>query len=382
MRDIVAIVGSHPVSRAWFDFTRKDCDVWVFNEAPKNDWCGRYDAVFQMHSPVIWRSEQNRNDPEHYQWLKDQRDTQIIMQDEYEEIPCSVKFPLAEVCDKLLGDRFDRKYFTSSVSFAIALAIYYGYKTIELYGVEMETNTEYKHQRDGVSFWIGLGIGFGAEIKLFSHNLMISPVYGYEGDIKLPLEYFQERIAELTPICNKQELAYKTLEQSTNKTISIFMANGLNPENVIQGVQQQVAAGHHFGVADGARQENERYIKKMQKMLDESGDYTIVMQEYEQAYAALMKKTNEQMALVNRIATELESTFRGAQAGKNRTRRRTRMQKFSAVHMKYIQESVKVGIFQGAASENKRYIDQLELKIRMAGGEKSKVIMEEALVAA
>jgi len=75
MRDIVAIVGSHPVSRAWFDFTRKDCDVWVFNEAPKNDWCGRYDAVFQMHSPVIWRSEQNRNDPEHYQWLKDQRDT-------------------------------------------------------------------------------------------------------------------------------------------------------------------------------------------------------------------------------------------------------------------------------------------------------------------
>ena len=382
MRDIVAIVGSHPVSRQWMDFTRDDCDIWIFNEAAKQDWAKRYDAVFQMHSPIIFRSTANRNDKDHYQWLQDQRDIEIIMQDHYEEIPASVKFPLDELCQELLGERFDRKYFTSSVSYAIALAIYRGYPTIEIYGVEMETNTEYRHQRDGISFWIGLGIGLGRTFRLHSHNLMISPLYGYEGDIKLPIEQFKQRIEELTPECDKLDAQYKTQEAIVNKLVQTFIYDKSNPMEVVKAIQVQVAMGHKFGVMDGARQENERYLRKMDLMIKETGDYTIVMQEYEQAAAALAKKTNQQMAKINQIALDLETAFKRAQEGKERTRRRTRMQKFSPIHLAYIQESVKLGIYQGASQENKQMMDRLDQMIRMAGGEKSKAIMEEALLEA
>lgn len=382
MKDTVCIVGSHPDTRSEVDFSRTDCSIWVFNEAPKNDWCLRYDAVFQMHAPVIFRSKQNRNDPEHYQWLQEQRDTVIYMQDKYPEIPCSAKYPLDRVCEKLLGNRFDRKYFTSSVSYAIALAIYHGYKAIELYGVEMETRTEYMHQRDGVTFWLGVAVGFGVKVKVFSTNILLSPLYGYEGDVKLEIESFKERVQQLIPTCQTHERNYKALEIEASKAVIDFSTTGQNPENVVKAVQQQVAAAHAFGVADGARQENERYIKKMEIMLAESGTYTIVMQEYEQAYNALMKKSNEQMEVVNAVAAELEAAFKHAGEGRQLTRRRTRMQKFGEVHLRYIQESSKLGIYQGAGQENQRMMNALQQLIRMVGGEKSKAIMEEALVTA
>ena len=313
MKNTVAIIGSHPVSRAWFDFSRNDCDVWVFNEAPKQDWCKRYDSVFQMHSPVIFRSEQNRNDAKHYEWLKEQRNIQIVMQDDYDDIPASVKFPLDEIVEKCLkgicldGDGNTIGYFTSSVSYALALAIHLGYTVIEMYGVEMETHTEYKHQRDGVTFWIGFANGKGITIKVYSSNIMISPLYGYEGDIKIPMEDFEARIAALTPVCDQYEAQYKAQEAIVNKLVTVFGAYGLDPKNIVTAIQEQVKLGHAFGVADGTRQENERYLKKMKQMIVESGEYCIVMQEYEQATAALGKKRNEQLAVVEGIANRVRS---------------------------------------------------------------------------
>ena len=85
----VAIVGSHPRTRSAFDFTRTDCDVWIFNEAlaDPSGWCKRADAVFQMHNPAIWRSPLNRNDPKHYNWLKSGDTPEVIMQEYYEDVP-------------------------------------------------------------------------------------------------------------------------------------------------------------------------------------------------------------------------------------------------------------------------------------------------------
>jgi hypothetical protein len=65
----VAIVGSHPRTRQEFDFNRKYCDIWAFNEAVSQGWCTKADAVFQMHAPVIWKNPGNRNDPKHFEWL-------------------------------------------------------------------------------------------------------------------------------------------------------------------------------------------------------------------------------------------------------------------------------------------------------------------------
>ena len=102
--ETVIIMGSHPGTRAEYDWSRTDADVWVFNEAVLNDLGKNHGfaqpdkvaAVFQLHKPVIWKNPKNRNDGNHYQWLQE-TDIPVFMQEEYPEIKSSVKYPLDEI---------------------------------------------------------------------------------------------------------------------------------------------------------------------------------------------------------------------------------------------------------------------------------------------
>ena len=167
----VAIIGSHPLSRGDFDFNRTDCEIWVFNEALASDWCKRATAVFQMHTPTIWKNPLNRNDPGHAAWLMSGDTPIIYMQEKYQEVPKAVKYPLDEVIQLLQPFNY-KKYLTSSVSQAIALTIVQGFEKIELYGIGMETETEYFYQRDCVAFWTGYAVGRG--IVVDAHKVSIS----------------------------------------------------------------------------------------------------------------------------------------------------------------------------------------------------------------
>jgi hypothetical protein len=129
MKHILVIMGSHPRTRGDFDWSRDDCDILVFNEAMKQAWVKRADYVMQMHLPVIFRNPGNRNDANHYEWLKSGNTPIIWMQEEYEDVPRSKKYPIDEVC------KLGRKYLTSSAAYAIALGIQQGYDKIEIYGV-------------------------------------------------------------------------------------------------------------------------------------------------------------------------------------------------------------------------------------------------------
>jgi hypothetical protein len=59
-------------------------------------------------------------------------------------------------------------YFSNTVDYAIALAIYEGYTEIHLYGVNMELGGEYFFERPGVDFWCGYALGKG--IKVVVHG--------------------------------------------------------------------------------------------------------------------------------------------------------------------------------------------------------------------
>jgi len=133
--DTIAIVGSHPKRRDEFDFTRDDCDIWVFNEAVKTETnsgfapAEKVSAVFQLHKPVIWKNPNNRNDRNHFQWLQS-TNIPVFMLEKYEEVPASVPYPLDEIREKITD-----KMLTSSIAEAMALAAFLGYKRVEIYGV-------------------------------------------------------------------------------------------------------------------------------------------------------------------------------------------------------------------------------------------------------
>jgi hypothetical protein len=66
--------------------------------------------------------------------------------------------------DKILN-YFHVDYFTCTVDYAIALAIYRGFQEIGIYGVSMIGGQEYAYQKPGVEHWIGQAMGRGIKIK-------------------------------------------------------------------------------------------------------------------------------------------------------------------------------------------------------------------------
>lgn len=381
MKSTVAIVGSHPRTRGDFDFTRTDCDVWLFNEAISNKgntWAKRADAIFQMHIPVIWQNPNNRNDSGHYGWLKTQTEVPIIyMQEAYPDVPRAVKYPLEDVRALLNGS--PDHFLSSSVPQAIALAVLQGYKRIEVYGVAMETNTEYRWQREGVAFWRGFAMGRGIDFY-FADPTYRCPLYGYDGEVVIPYEDFGKRIQELNPLIEQATERYKRAAEDVNDAANAFEAGSGDQEKLVSKVVNLVAIGREVGKLDGAKQENEKYIKKADEMRGVSGEYAFSRQEFEGSAAQLQKNAGELQTQFAAIGGQLGMAHNlVANAAKGSPRRKRALENYQKLLHDYLRCNNLAAVYAGAAAENIRYMERLERGVRAAGGEKSEEVILASL---
>lgn len=104
----------------------------------------------------------------------------LISTQRYEWIPSSIEYPLKEIISY-----FGTDYFTCSIDYILAYAIYRGFKKIDLYGVNMHTDSEYAFEKPGVEFWIAMAMGKGLKIKVYGDASEIlktknRKLYGYE----------------------------------------------------------------------------------------------------------------------------------------------------------------------------------------------------------
>ncbi len=377
MKKTVAIIGSHPRTREDFDFSRRDCDIWTFNEvlgSEKDTWCSYSDAVFQIHKSVIWRSATNRNDPKHYEWLKSGDTPIVYMQDVYDDVPNSVKYPIDEILEA-----YPRGYFTSSVALALALAIYQGYERMEIYGVEMETSTEYGHQRNAVSYWIGFAEGLGIEVDMHSTGFFESPLYGYEGDIRIPIEYHQERIEHFTPFCDEAQKDYEKAKAYVGAMLGDFIKSyktDLTDLDAYVGAMGQHA--HNFGAVDGARQTHEYYLKKCEKMIEEVGTHLIVRQEFEMAAHNAATAMQEKMQTASAIGVEVNRARKRLDTCVNRASREKLVNEFQDIIDRWIKANTETGGMNGTQLENRHLMAMVDDLIRMAGGASAAEVMLEA----
>jgi hypothetical protein len=109
----------------------------------------------------------------------------VYMPDHYDDAPMTIRYPLEEIQDFICDlDPMGKNYFTNTVSFMIALAIYEQFDVIHLYGVDMAVGSEYAAQRPSCEFWIGIAKGRG--IKLYipqqSDLLKLLVMYGMQKD--------------------------------------------------------------------------------------------------------------------------------------------------------------------------------------------------------
>lgn len=197
----VAIVGTSGNTRELAPYDKPDVDIWMFNDQVLADWAKRTSLIIKLHKTETFLAIENK----YTEFLASNVSIPVYMQDKTPEVTASVKFPLDEIVVKYLP-KFIREdevieYFTSSVCYAIALALYQGYERIELYGVDMANNTEYLYQRDGIALWFGIALGLGVEVYIPRMCAMFNaPRYGYDDSTAvLTREDFERVASELQP---------------------------------------------------------------------------------------------------------------------------------------------------------------------------------------
>jgi hypothetical protein len=256
----VAIVGSNDKTRDLAPWTDPSKDIWLMNTSPAQEgdkaWVKRVDAMFEMHKPENYMNPENLDAPYYWKWLQAPHEFNVWMQGQVADVPSSKMYPLNDVSITLMrhvfkGDREVRHFYTSTVVYALALAIFTGYKRIELYGVEMTQGTEYAYQRDALFFWIGKASGLGIDVCLPEGcSLFDVPLYGYDDKEVIKPAEFKARLIELTPDA-------KRLKHRVDK-----LAARLSRRLGLEVLQEYQAALQEYGQVEGAYAENNNYVKQ------------------------------------------------------------------------------------------------------------------------
>lgn len=130
---------------------------------------------FEIHKQIWMEDEPTRLTFEKINELK----IPVMMVNHYPIFPTSVKYPLDEIIKE-----FGTDFFTNSIDYMIAYAIYLGVKEIDLYGVNMVLGTEYMFERPGVNFWCAMAMGRGIKVNIYGKDSTImrcqsGQLYGY-----------------------------------------------------------------------------------------------------------------------------------------------------------------------------------------------------------
>ena len=191
----VAVVGMSPASSGLAPYREKNVECWGLNEAHLFDVMKKWDRWFQLHSTsYLMKNMSLKGKPGHWDWLGLKHNKPIYLQFQNPLVPDSVEYPLQDISNKFLS-KIRRgtkkvKYYTSTFSYMIALALYEGFNRIEIYGFDMDMKQEYWKQRANAEFWLGVATGLGVEIVLPETSFILSGIlYGYRGiDYDRPVE--------------------------------------------------------------------------------------------------------------------------------------------------------------------------------------------------
>lgn len=149
----LAIVGNGP-TRDNPRHNNMGWDVWAMNNHPFL-WQKRVTALFEMHPDVL---EADRYTAEYKDWLKHVT-FPVYMHRVHPDIPSSVQFPREAIAQEYpvlieKGDLIIKDFYAETTAYMLALALYFGYQIIELYGIDLNKR-QYLPHRDSIFLWLG-----------------------------------------------------------------------------------------------------------------------------------------------------------------------------------------------------------------------------------
>jgi len=245
------LVGSNPRTRHLIPW-ESDAEIWTLNEAYINKWMQRYDVLFQIHPRWDWERNNNFADPNHPLYIKAQSGAcifcngtgkalkdnveqdcpwceegqyvlpehrygkMVFMQDENKDVPNCMRLPIDRM-DEFFGITDPReRYYTSTFAHMLAYALYCGHENITLYGWEMESDTEYAHQRACAEYWIGYGRALGIKIEAPGAKILTGQHYAYESSAQGYRTRLELRIQHLKAQLQQAEAAAIKSEGALN----------------------------------------------------------------------------------------------------------------------------------------------------------------------
>lgn len=377
-------MGTHWKGLRDFDWSRTNCDIWMFNEAPNVKINGKLmypktDAVFQLHHEAIWKNPKNRSDEKHYEWLKSGETPSIYMQDSYPDVPKSIKYPLEEILAltknvQIIIDGKEKifKYFSSSPEYALALiALMHkkgkGYKNVEVWGIELAHESEYIYQRTGFAFWTGYLAGLG--IKLILRNSIFdAPMYGYEGDITISSEFLEKRIIELTTELGDKKEIYNQEAKTFLESLSGLLT-GDTSKSIEKGINELTKNNEKAGILNGQIKECQQYLEKARAMESISKSSVFSMGEFDamrHVYNNEYTKTRNETANLNaRIGIHFKKLLN---LKKGSHKRQRAVNELGPLIMEMMNKNMLLLHVVGAIQENQHFIDSAKLSIKAAGG--------------
>jgi hypothetical protein len=92
-------------------------------------------------------------------------------------------YPLDDIIKK-----YGSCFFTCTISYMIAYALFIGVKEIELHGVDLNGTREYIAERPSVFYWLGLAEGLGVKITMSNNLNKPAFLYGYMDESRKELK--------------------------------------------------------------------------------------------------------------------------------------------------------------------------------------------------
>lgn len=173
----ICLIGSAPSSVALAPYDDPSWEIWACSPGAR-PYVKRVNAWFEMH---LWEPQQPWFSPEYVDFMaKLPAGVPVFMLEPIDRIPNSCAYPKDEILRRFGVEGI--WFFTSTLSWMMALAIETGATEIALYGVDMSAAEEiYTHQRAGCQYFIGKALSRGIKVTVPQQSDLMrpSPLYGY-----------------------------------------------------------------------------------------------------------------------------------------------------------------------------------------------------------
>lgn len=377
-------MGTHPNGFKKFDWSRTDCDIWMFNEAPsakdekKKLKYPNISAFFQMHNEAIWKSPKNRTDKNHYKWLASGKTPTAYMQEKYREVPKSVRYPIESVSSLVKNVRIVAKgkekkfrFFSSSPDFALALVAQMWkqgkkYERVEIWGIELELETEYRYQRTGFGFWCGYLAALGVNLVI-NNSIFDSPMYGYEGDIEIPSKVIKKRISDLSKELGDDKALYNKNANNFLESLSELVTKDISDD--IEGrLNKLMEQAKQTAILNGKIKESTRYLGKALAMEKKAGISVFAPGEFDSTRISYNKQYLEVQVDATNLNTHIGILMRRLLNMKRGSQKRqSAVDEIGIQIANLMNKNILLLHIVGGIQENQFYLDSAKLSISLGG---------------